>query len=128
GPGSPPMNMAVDDVLLEQVADLQRPVLRFYSWTEPAATFGYSQHYQDVASWTPLRPLIRRPTGGGLVPHDADWTYSVVFPPTHLWFKLKALDSYLAVHQWIHAAFAAAGVSTELAPASRKDAPGQCFL
>ena len=28
------------------------PVLRFYGWTEPAATFGYFQKYVDVAATT----------------------------------------------------------------------------
>ncbi len=69
-------NMALDEALLEAMTRLQKPVLRFYGWTEPAATFGYFQKFSDVEQATPLRPLIRRPTGGGIVPHDADWTYS----------------------------------------------------
>jgi lipoyl(octanoyl) transferase len=119
--------MAMDEALLETVASVGRPVLRFYAWTEPAATFGYAQHYRDVSAWTPLRPLIRRPTGGGLVPHDADWTYSLVFPPNHFWFKLKAVESYQSLHEWLCRAFAALGLPTQLAPSPRNDAPGQCF-
>ena len=98
--------MALDEALLESMSRLGRPVLRFYGWTEPAATFGYFQKYADVERATLLRPLIRRPTGGGIVPHDADWTYSLAFPPGHEWHSLKAEASYRRVHEWIRRAFA----------------------
>lgn len=127
GPGPAADNMALDEALLEAASRLGRPVLRFYGWTEPTATFGYFQKYEDIVRWTKLRPLIRRPTGGGLVPHDADWTYSLVTPPAHPWFALRATESYQRMHEWIHAAFAALGVNTNLAPQCRKEAPGQCF-
>ena len=109
--------MALDEALLESVARMGRPVLRFYGWTEPAATFGYFQKYAEVERATPLRPLIRRPTGGGIVPHNADWTYSLVIPPGHEWHALKAEASYRRVHEWIQRAFARLQVATELAPA-----------
>jgi lipoyl(octanoyl) transferase len=121
-------NMAIDEALLESVQQLGAAVLRFYGWTEPAATFGYSQRYGDVVNWTELRPLIRRPTGGGLVLHDSDWTYSLVFPPSHEWYRLPAQESYCRVHRWIHAAFASIGLETVLADSARKDFPGQCFV
>jgi lipoate-protein ligase A len=115
-------NMALDEALLEAMPRLGRPVLRFYDWTEPAATFGYFQKYADVERATLLRPLIRRPTGGGIVPHDADWTYSFAFPPGHEWHSLKAEESYRRVHEWIQSAFAKLDVVTELAPCSQKSA------
>ena len=59
------LNMALDEALLEAMLQLQTPVLRFYGWTEPAATFGYFQKFSEVSATTQLRPLIRRPTGGG---------------------------------------------------------------
>jgi lipoyl(octanoyl) transferase len=118
GPTEPAFNMALDEALLQAGPRLGRPVLRFYGWTEPAATFGYFQHYADIARATPLRPLLRRPTGGGLVPHDADWTYSLVFPPGHEWYALPATESYRRVHEWIRSAFSVLAVSTQLAPQS----------
>jgi lipoate-protein ligase A len=127
GFGAPADNMALDEALLDAAAALAQPVLRFYGWTEPAATFGYFQAYLQVAAWTPLRPLIRRPTGGGLVPHGNDWTYSLTFPPGHPWFQLKAARSYQQVHEWIQRAFACLGVPTQLAPARQQATPGQCF-
>jgi lipoate-protein ligase A len=120
-------NMALDEALLENVARLGKPVLRFYGWTEPAATFGYFQKITDVEQTTRLRPLIRRPTGGGIVPHDADWTYSAVFPPGHEWHGLKAEESYRRIHDWLRLAFARLKVETELAPCCKKSLPGQCF-
>jgi len=128
GPRPPAFNMALDEALLEAVARWQRPVLRFYGWTEPAATFGYFQKYADVEPATRLRPLIRRPTGGGIVPHDADWTYSLAFPPGHEWHSLKAEASYRRTHEWIQHAFARLNVVTELAAAARDSGPGQCFV
>jgi lipoyl(octanoyl) transferase len=125
--------MALDEALLEAASRLGAPVLRFYGWTEPAATFGYFQKCADVERATPLRPLIRRPTGGGIVPHESDWTYSLVFPPGHEWPALKAEVSYRRVHQWIQRAFVRLNVATELAssrhpsPVTRHSSQG-CFV
>jgi lipoyl(octanoyl) transferase len=119
-------NMALDEALLDAMPRLQNPVLRFYGWTEPAATFGYFQKYADVAAVTKLRPLIRRPTGGGLVPHDADWTYSAIFPASHEWHSLKAEESYRRIHNWLR--LAELKIETELAPCCKKTLPGQCFV
>lgn len=127
-PAAAAVNMATDETLLQAMPVLQRPVLRWYGWTEPAATFGYFQHYADVSALTPLRPLVRRPTGGGIVPHDRDWTYSLVFPAGHDWHRLRAIESYRAVHSWLRDAFAELGVQTFLAPTPRKSSAGQCFV
>src|SRR5271156_4392462 len=121
-------NMALDEALLENVSRLGKPALRFYGWTEPAATFGYFQKFSEVERATRLRPIIRRPTGGGIVPHDADWTYSAVFPPGHDWHSLKAEESYRRIHEWLRLAFAELKIETELAPHSKKYLPGQCFV
>jgi lipoate-protein ligase A len=120
--------MAIDEALLQSAAEVGQPVLRLYSWLEPAATFGYAQHYRNVSAWTNLRPLIRRPTGGGLVPHDADWTYSLTFPPNHFWYKSKAVESYKRLHEWIRRSFHLVDVPTQLAPAAQKEGPGRCFV
>jgi lipoate-protein ligase A len=148
GKGDAAYNMALDEALLEAAARLGRPVLRWYGWTQPAATFGYFQKFAEVERTTPLRPLIRRPTGGGIVPHDRDWTYSAVFPPQHEWYALKAVDSYQRIHDWLRLAFETLGVPTELAPGRWPEAtpaatvvlhggrpaaaaaglPGQCFI
>jgi lipoate-protein ligase A len=127
GCAEPAQNMAWDEVLLQTAPDRARPVVRFYGWTHPAATFGYFQKYAEIERMTKLRPLIRRPTGGGLVPHAADWTYSLVFPPLHPWYLLSAVESYQRVHEWIQAAFQSLGLPTVLSPVSLQEIPGQCF-
>ena len=127
-PRPPAENMAWDEALLESAPRLGRPVLRFYGWAAPAATFGYFQRIAEVERLSPLRPLIRRPTGGGLVPHDADWTYSVVVPVGDPWYSLKAAASYRRTHEWIRDAFAEVALRTELSGSSRAGASGQCFV
>lgn len=119
--------MALDEALLEAATPLGRPVLRFYGWTEPAASFGYFQKFAEVERMTGLRPLVRRPTGGGLVSHEADWTYSLVFPAGHEWHTLRAAGSYARMHAWVREAFARLGVTTRLAERPRIEVPGQCF-
>ena len=136
GPCAAAFNMALDEALLVAMPRLQAPVLRFYGWTEPAATFGYFQKFSEVERATHFRPLIRRPTGGGIVPHDADWTYAAIFPAGHAWHSLKAEASYRHIHDWLRLAFAEMKVATELAPCCQKPAighrpsaiPSACFI
>lgn len=127
GPGEPAFNMALDEALLSSASAIAHPLLRFYGWTEPAASFGYFQNIGDVEQSTQLRPLMRRPTAGGVVPHDADWTYSVAIPAGTEWHRMKAETSYRRMHEWVRRAFAELKVESELATEARRPAPGQCF-
>ena len=127
GRSDPAYNMALDEALLENAATLDKPVLRFYDWTKPCATFGYSQKINQIEAATKLRPLIRRCTGGGLVPHVNDWTYSLSFPPNHEWTQLAATESYLRTHELLQTAFEKIGVETELAKSCQRPKPGECF-
>ncbi len=134
------LNMAWDEVRLQSAARLGAPLLRFYAWSEPAATFGRSQKFLDVSRLTAIRPLIRRPTGGGLVPHLNDWTYSLAIPPDAPWRQIRAQASYFRLHQWLQAAFQKIGLDTELASQPKRigdslrparspnpAVPGRCF-
>jgi lipoate-protein ligase A len=127
GPGDPAYNMALDEVLLAEATRIGHPLLRFYGWTQPAATFGYAQRWDEVAALTELRPLIRRPTGGGLVLHDGEWTYSVVLPPGHDWTRLRARESYHRVHDWVRESLTRLGIKARLAPPTPPAVPGACF-
>jgi lipoate-protein ligase A len=127
-PGEPAWNMALDEVLLERAGTLGSPILRCYGWTEPAATFGYFQRHREISALTSLRPLIRRPTGGGLVPHENDWTYSLAVPPGHPWHRLRAAESYLRLHTWLRDALNRLGIPASLAPQAQTHGPGQCFV
>ena len=127
-PAAAAWNMALDDAMLESMPSINRPVLRFYAWAESAATFGYFQKYSEIEKLTLLRPLIRRPTGGGLVSHDSDWTYSACFPAGSEWYELSASASYQRIHQWIQQAFQALSVTVDIAASARTAAPGQCFI
>jgi len=120
--------MAWDEALLETSAQRPFPVFRTYSWSMPCATFGYFQRWNEVSEWTSLRPLIRRPTGGGLVSHAEDWTYSLAVPPTHAWYRLTATESYRCLHEWIRTAFVRMGVFPELASCGQSEGPGRCFV
>lgn len=127
-PGEPAWNMAADEAMLGLATVFNTPVLRFYDWTIPAATFGYFQRHADVENMTRLRPLIRRTTGGGLVPHEGDWTYSLTVPPDHEWFHLKAEESYRRVHEWVRDALDPLGLGSALAECCDPALPGQCFV
>src|SRR5256886_15828716 len=95
------LNMAVDEALL---VDSLAPVLRFYRWQRPSISFGYFGRYAEVAPESDRREIVRRWTGGGIVPHGADLTYSVIIPKTHPFFPRSSLQIYAALHDAIRRA------------------------
>ena len=71
------VNMAVDEALLKSASV---PSLRFYGWREPSISFGYFGRFADVQPHHATHELVRRWTGGGIVYHGEDLTYSLVLP------------------------------------------------
>lgn len=90
-----PMNMAVDQAWLELGG---MAVLRVYTWDEPTVTLGYAQSLPKLQDALPGWPVVRRWTGGGVVLHQGDYTYSVIVPPTDPWSETTALESYRRIH------------------------------
>jgi lipoate-protein ligase A len=67
--------------------------------------------------------VVRRPTGGGLVDHRGDVTYTVVLPPTHPIALMRSEDSYNALHRCVVAAFRSLGWNAELSPHKNPPSP-----
>ena len=95
-------NMAVDEVLLGEVAETGTPILRFYTWKRPTLSLGYFQRAEDRLQHPASKSadLVRRLSGGGAILHDRELTYSLILPPTHALARhTQAL--YQRVHQAI---------------------------
>ena len=104
-------NMALDFLLLQRYPD-SVPRFRHYEWRGPAFTFGFSQKIAFVRSTLPTDEsfdLCRRPTGGGVVDHRADWTYALVLPRGHPLYDERAPQSYRVVHECLTKALCALG-------------------
>jgi lipoyl(octanoyl) transferase len=111
-PRSGPAQMALDEALLEASPG---PVLRTYTWTGPWISFGYSQSLAEIVEAFPAQNLVRRWTGGGIVPHRPDWTFSLVLPRDLPLARLRPSESYCAVHKAVATALQQIEVSTALA-------------
>ena len=99
---TPPLNvyehMALDETMVKI-----RPTevsLRFFHWGgATAVTYGYAQPYKDVQRILPPNfpgIMTRRPTGGGVVFHKDDLTFSLVFQHPG-----KPADIYRQLHAQI---------------------------
>jgi lipoate-protein ligase A len=124
-------NMAIDEALLEAVTI---PSIRFYRWNSPALSFGYFGKFADVADYATERDLVRRWTGGGIVFHGDDLTYSIVIPASDPIFGESSRSIYEKIHRALCNALIATGQRALVAEvvdpgAGVSDASynGQCF-
>ncbi len=109
----PFMNMSIDECLLTNINQYAAPLLRIYQWDRPAVSIGFVQSYQ--AAPQEGYTVVRRPTGGGVVYHDHDLTYTVVIPAEHDICRLDRVDSYKVIHDAVKTALANLGIATGLA-------------
>jgi lipoate-protein ligase A len=128
-PRSAAMNMAIDEALLE-TANI--PSIRFYQWNSPALSFGYFGKFTDVADYAAERDLVRRWTGGGIVFHGDDLTYSIIIPGSAPIFAESSKSIYAAIHSALRDALNIDGQRAELAPAAEaavtdRGYNGACF-
>ena len=125
------LNMAIDEALLHTTP---LPVLRFYRWNGPSVSFGYFGQFEKARRCAASRTLVRRWTGGGIVFHGDDLTYSIVIPASDLVFA----DTPMSIYEKVHCALRDALVSLKQhavlasgvepgAAASARGYNGHCF-
>jgi len=76
-------NMAVDEAMFSEYCHGRAPAtLRLYGWRPAAFSFGYFQDPSTEFDLEKLRnkniSIVRRMTGGGVIFHDQELTYSIV--------------------------------------------------
>ena len=118
-----PENMAVDEWLAETAA---APVLRSYRWTPGWGSFGYFVKRGDLPD-SGLR-WVRRWTGGGIVDHREDWTYTLFIPRGHALAEARGAESYRIIHSAVVSALREGGRVAGLAGPSAPAAGGECFI
>jgi len=118
------LNMAVDEILLRR---LEHPLLRIYGWIRPSVSFGYFEKHEAVRAEHPARDPVRRWTGGGVVPHGDDLTYSLLVPAGSPFLKLKTADSYRVIHERIEGVLSRAGLGVAMAEEEHQKISRACF-
>lgn len=124
------LNMALDEVLLNDPADVAR--LRFYRWAQPTVSFGYFDPVESARRVARGREIVRRLTGGGIVEHGADLTFTLVVPRADAFTRLRSAESYRLIHAAVASALACCGLAAlahdDPAPARVDDGqPNACF-
>jgi lipoate-protein ligase A len=125
-------NMDLDRRLLELAEDdPSTAYLRLYAWSPPALSLGHFETIEAVDLERAGRDgvdVVRRPTGGRIVLHKADLTYTVALPRGR---RATVTELYVALSGAILAGLRALGADVELArgPLERSAARARpCFL
>jgi lipoate-protein ligase A len=113
-------NMAVDEFLFNSLSEQPQTFLRFYQWKNPTVSLGYSQQIHRAADISFCEAsgidIVRRMTGGKLVLHDHEITYSLCSSDKKT-FTDRLPDSYRKISLGLMKGLELMGLKPELADA-----------
>jgi len=114
-------NMAVDEYVYSRSLMENRTFLRFYQWERPTASLGYSQDAEKASDLEFCRDhgieVVRRMTGGKLVLHYKELTYSVASSDEEA-FTSTVRESYRLISRALLKGLETMGLAARLAPSS----------
>jgi len=114
-------NMAVDEVFFRRTEEKPRTFLRFYQWERPTASLGYSQEAAKVVDTAFCAAhgidIVRRMTGGKLVLHHREVTYSVASSDAAV-FTETLRESYQLISRALLKGLSIMGLAARLAETS----------
>ncbi|OQY40018.1 MAG: hypothetical protein B6226_00655 [Candidatus Cloacimonetes bacterium 4572_65] len=133
---SPAENMAIDDAIFQLVQEgKSAPLIRFYDWEPATASLGYHQEAKKEVDFDLLEEhgygFVRRATGGRLVLHKNEVTYSIISPiDDHL--SGNVLKSYGDISFALAEGLKCLGIDVEfeqkeLSSISQREAVNPCF-
>jgi|Deesub1362B_J571_1020462.scaffolds.fasta_scaffold01507_7 lipoate-protein ligase A len=116
------LNMAIDEFIFSLVKKEKKTILRFYQWEKPTISLGYFQKVNEAVNLNYLKEknfdLVRRITGGKLVLHNKEITYSIASSEVNI-FTNSLKNSYKLISQALCLGLSKIGINAQLA--SRKD-------
>ncbi len=119
-----PESMAVDEWLLETA---ECPVLRVYGWAGEWASLGYFGKIAEAREAFPGVEWVRRWTGGGMVDHRADWTYTLVVPKGERLAATRGAASYGLIHGVLCEVLRLEGVACRVSAGEAETGAARCF-
>lgn len=116
--------MAVDEWLLETA---EMPLLRVYGWRGEWGSLGYFGELERAKQAFPGLSWVRRCTGGGVVDHRDDWTYSLIVPSRFEPARWKSGESYRAIHEELAKVLAEESAQAPQLAGANPKSGGVCF-
>jgi lipoyl(octanoyl) transferase len=115
-PHAAALNMAIDEALLQ--TGNNAVLFRAYKWQRPSVSIGYFTAWSRVNGLYSAREIVRRWTGGGIVEHGTDFTYSLLLPSSHKSTPTRELyrQVHTAICKSLHQSGHSAAVVNEKAP------------
>ena len=103
GVASAQVNMDIDRNLLNDLESDSEPIIHFYDWSNPSATYGHFIQPEKYLSMDAVNlnflDLGKRPTGGGVIFHLSDLAFSVLIPSNHRLYSLNTLENYSNINK-----------------------------
>lgn len=112
--------MAIDEALLRSFAPATSlPILRLYGWNPPALSLGRFQKAAEVLGLERCRAdgvaVVRRVTGGGVIYHADELTYSLVCAPGQIPPAASIKDSFRVLTGFLLAFYRGLGLDAAYA-------------
>ncbi len=118
-------NMARDQALLSSCVGGATPTLRLYSWHSPCLSLGRFQRADAIDRAACARAgvaIVRRPSGGRALLHDAELTYAIIARADHPPFGDQSiLATYRQISLALLAGLRRLGVEADLTPVVRDE-------
>jgi lipoate-protein ligase A len=113
-------NMAIDEALLRSFNPaVSLPVVRLYGWNPPALSLGRFQKADEVLDLERCRAdgvaIVRRVTGGGVIYHADELTYSLVCAPEQIPPAASIKDSFRVLTGFLLAFYRGCGLEAAYA-------------
>lgn len=87
-------NMDLDERRFKEIRPDDDPQLYFYEWEKPSATYGYFIKPETLFKYSDALDVARRPTGGGVLFHLWDLSFSVIIPSHHPGYSTDIMLNY----------------------------------
>lgn len=112
--------MAIDEALLRSFySESSMPVLRLYSWNPPALSLGRFQKAAGVLDLKRCKAdnisIVRRVTGGGVIYHADELTYSLICAPSNVPYAATVKDSFRVLTGFLMEFYSSLGLEPEYA-------------